>query len=125
MRIRANWMACAAVGLAMAAQAQAPSPSHDPAAAPAAASTPGQPDARALGLAEASRDYCAKADPPSLAKYQEKIKQLRQGASDDAMAKLRRSDAYRKAHDSMANFIVKVDEHNAKRFCSSPAAGRN
>ena len=75
------------------------------------------PDARTLGITEGILTYCTKVDPPSAVKYRARIKVLVQGASDDTLAKVRNSDAYLKARQSMDDFISKVDEHNAKRVC--------
>jgi len=46
------------------------------------------------------------------------IKQVVQGASEQQLAEVRKSDEYRKAYDSVVDFVGKIDQHNAKRFCS-------
>jgi hypothetical protein len=81
-----------------------------------------EPDARALGIAEAVSSYCAKADPSSAAKVRERIKRLTAGASPETLAKVRNSDEYRRAHDSEDNFLGIVDPKNAKRVCSGTVA---
>jgi hypothetical protein len=80
------------------------------------------PDPRALGLTEALLDYCSKADPSGAGKYQAQAKLLARGASDEALAKVRSSDEYQKAHDSVDDFVSKVDPHNAQRACSESLA---
>jgi hypothetical protein len=83
------------------------------------------PDARALGIAEAVLDYCAKVDPSSAARVRERIKRLTAGASHEALARVRNSDDYHRAHDSEGNFLGKVDAKNAKRVCfRTVAAGK-
>ncbi len=98
-------LACA--GLACAAEADAPAP-----------------DPRVLGLTESMLSYCTKVDPASVAAYRGKIRQLIQGASDEVLARVRASDEYQHAHQSMEDFVSKVDEHNAKRVCSNGLAAR-
>ena len=46
------------------------------------------------------------------------IKQLVQGASEQQLAEVRNSDEYRKAYDSVVDFVAKIDQRNAKNFCS-------
>jgi len=83
------------------------------------------PDPHALGMTEAVFDYCAKADPKGAAKVRARLKGLVQGASRETLAKVRKSDEYRKARSSVDDFLAKVDERNASRVCSGPlAAGK-
>ena len=76
------------------------------------------PDARALGTTEAILNYCSKADPADADKYRAQDKLLIGTASQEELDKVRNSDEYRQAYDSVADFAAKVDEHNAKRVCS-------
>jgi hypothetical protein len=80
------------------------------------------PDAHALGIADAMLDYCAKAYPESAVKFQFQIKRLTEGASSVALAQVRNSESYRRAHDAEVDFIGKIDPRNAKRACSKPLA---
>ena len=77
------------------------------------------PDPRVLGVTEGLLTYCEKMDPPAAAQYRERLKVLTQGASEAALARLRDSDVYRKARESLDDFVGKVDEHNAKRVCTN------
>ena len=87
--------------------------------------SPQAPDPHALGMTEAVFDYCAKADPKGAAKLRARLKRLVQGASRETLAKVRKSDEYRKARSSVDDFLAKVDERNASRVCSGPlAAGK-
>jgi hypothetical protein len=82
-------------------------------------------DAQALGVIESVLQYCGAIDPVAAARLREKIKQLVQGASEQRLAQVRSSDEYRRAYDSVVDFVSKVDEHNAKRVCTeSPAASQ-
>ena len=76
------------------------------------------PDPRALGTTEAILNYCAKEDPADADKYRAQEKLLTGSASQEQLDKLRNSDEYRQAYDSVTDFTDKVDKHNAKRVCS-------
>lgn len=105
-------------GLAVAQEKVGAQPVQASSAAPVARSL----DARSLGIAEALLDYCAQNDPTGAAKVRERLKQLVQGASKQALAEARRSHEYRSAHDSEAAFVGKVDARNAHRLCSQSAS---
>ena len=79
------------------------------------------PEPRALGVTEALLDYCAKQDPAGAAKVHKRLKRLTQGASQQALADVRKSGEYQSAHDSEADFIAKIEPRNAHRLCSGPA----
>jgi imidazolonepropionase-like amidohydrolase len=83
------------------------------------------PDPHALGIAEVMLDYCAKAYPSSAEKHQSQVKRLTEGVSAEALAKVRNSELYRRAHDAEGDFVSKIDPRNAKRACSKiPVAGK-
>jgi hypothetical protein len=87
-------------------------------------------DPRTLGLAEAVLDYCTKAVPNSAAKQKERVEQMSQGVSPGVLAQLRRTREYRQAFEAEADFAAKVDQRNARSFCSrlpavKPAASTN
>jgi hypothetical protein len=98
---------CVAVGLVLAGNAWADGSAPDPGA---------------LGTIEALVGYCSKAAPTEAAKYQEQVKQLLKGQSEREIAGIRGSEEYRKAYATMAEFVDKVDQRNAKVACSSPVA---
>jgi len=75
-------------------------------------------NARALGILESVRHYCAPIDPASVAKLDEKIKALENGVSEKTLAGVRASPDYLKAHSSMDEFVSKVDDRNAKKMCA-------
>src|SRR5580704_2627252 len=74
-------------------------------------------DVQALGITDGILTYCGRIDPTSAAKIRERIKDLEHGASEQQLATIRNSEEYRKAYDSMAEFVAKIDEHNAQRVC--------
>jgi hypothetical protein len=78
-------------------------------------------DSRALGIAESMVTYCARIDAATAARYQQKAKLLVKGASEEALAKVRKSDAYRAAYDSVTDFTSKIDNRNAKLACTGSA----
>ena len=47
-----------------------------------------------------------------------------QGASAQQLAEVRNSDEYRKAYDSVVDFVARIDEHNVKRFCAETPIAR-
>jgi hypothetical protein len=91
-------------------------------AAQAAVAEQAAPNPKVLGTAEAILAYCAKIDPAGGAKYLERVKLVTQGASDEVLAKVRKSDEYQHAHQSVDDFVLKVDEHNAMKVCSESLA---
>jgi hypothetical protein len=54
----------------------------------------------------------------------QKIEQLVQGASAQQLAEVRNSDEYRKAYDSVVDFVAKIDERNVERFCAETPVAR-
>lgn len=81
-----------------------------------------QPSPHALGVAEGVVNYCGSVDPASAEQVRQVIKQLMQGASEEQLAEVRKSDDYRKAYDSVGDFTAKIDPRNAKQFCSGTLA---
>ena len=77
------------------------------------------PNARVLGVNEGALSYCGPRDPAAAARLRQKIERLVQGASAQQLAEVRNSDEYRKAYDSVVDFVAKIDEHNVKRFCAA------
>jgi hypothetical protein len=82
------------------------------------------PNARVLGVNESALSYCGARDPAAAARLRQKIEQLVQGASAQQLAEVRNSDEYRKAYDSVVDFVARIDEHNVKRFCAETPIAR-
>ena len=101
------WLACAWLALSPLAFADAPAP-----------------NAQALGVAESALNYCGPLDPVDADRMRQMIKQLVQGASEQQLAEVRNSDEYRKAYDSVVDFVSKIDPRNAKQFCSETSHER-
>jgi hypothetical protein len=80
------------------------------------------PDPKALGITEAVVSYCVKVEPSSAPQFQERVKGVAQGATEDQLAKVRLTDEYEKAHASVDDFVAKVDERNSKAFCTRQMA---
>jgi len=78
-----------------------------------------RPNARVLGVNEGALSYCGSRDPAAAARLRQRIEQLVLGASAQQLAEVRNSDEYRKAYDSVADFVAKIDEHNVTRFCAA------
>jgi hypothetical protein len=96
-----GWLACAWLALPPLALADGPPPS-----------------AQVLAIAESVINYCGPIDPAAADRLRQMIKQLVQGASEQQLAEVRNSDEYRKAYDSVVDFVAKIDQRNAKNFCS-------
>jgi len=96
-----GWLGCVCLALPPLTLADAPPPS-----------------AQALGVAESVINYCGPIDAAAADRLRQMIKQLVQGASEPQLAEVRKSDEYRKAYDSVVDFVGKIDQRNAKRFCS-------
>jgi hypothetical protein len=77
------------------------------------------PNTRVLGVNEGALNYCGPRDPPAAVRLRQKIEQLVQGASAQQLAEVRNSDEYRKAYESVVDFVAKIEEHNVKRFCAA------
>jgi hypothetical protein len=90
-------------------------------AVPALAAEPAI-NAQMLGLMDSALQYCAKVDPGAAEKLQEKVNRLVQGASEEAVAKVRRSEPYRTAYSSAADFVSKVDAKNGPQVCADALA---
>jgi DNA-binding transcriptional regulator YdaS (Cro superfamily) len=84
-----------------------------------------EPDARALGVAEAMLGYCTKTVPSGAAQQRQRIERLTHGASRQSLTELRKSPEYRQAYEAETDFIAKVTDHNARRLCSASPARNN
>lgn len=105
---RRAWLACAWLAL------------------PALAGAEGlAPNPYALGIAESAVNYCGPIDAAAAGKVRKTIEQLVQGASEQQLVEVRKSDEYRKAYESVVDFVGKVDPHNAKKFCSETFVKRD
>ena len=82
------------------------------------------PNARVLGVNEGALSYCGPRDPAAGARLRQKIEELVQGASAQQLAEVRNSDEYRKAYDSVVDFVAKIDAHNVARFCAETPVAR-
>jgi len=92
------------------------------AGAPAAQAAAPTLDVQAIGITQAALDYCGKVDPSTKVRLEAKLADLQKGANEDQLARLRRTENYRKAYDSVSEFTAKIEgERNGHRFCSEPA----
>ena len=79
-------------------------------------------DPKSFASIEAILEHCARTDPASADRYKEQAKAVSQGASEEALVKLRKSSDYVTTHDSMLDLLSKSDEQNAKRVCARQLA---
>jgi hypothetical protein len=101
------WLACAWLALPSLAQADGPAP-----------------NAEALGVAESTLNYCGPLEPAAADRLRQMIKSLVQGASEQQLAEVRKSDEYRKAYASVVDFVARGDRRSARRFCSESPIDR-
>jgi hypothetical protein len=80
------------------------------------------PQATSLATLEAILDHCASINPSAADQYREQRKTLAQGASEETLDKIRKSDEYQKARDSTLEALAKVDEESARKACTDSAA---
>jgi hypothetical protein len=73
--------------------------------------------ASALATAEATLDFCTRADPKSSEHYGQQDKLLLQGMTEGRLAEIRASAAYKEAYASAAEAIGKVAEDEALQAC--------
>jgi hypothetical protein len=67
-------------------------------------------------------EHCAKLNPAAADQYREQAKMLAQGASDETLDKVRKSDEYQQSRDSTLESLAKVDDQNAKKACAQGLA---
>jgi len=79
-------------------------------------------DGGALGATEAILNYCAKIDPKAADRYQQQIKLLVKGASEEVLAQVRSSEDYKQGREAAEDSLTKVDENDAKQACAASAA---
>jgi hypothetical protein len=116
-----GWLTALAQAQAQAPKQEASKQAAPKQAAPAKAQRTG-PNARSLGHADAILDYCTKADPSSVAKLQERIKQFSQGVSDLDLAKMRDTAEYRQANGAEHDFLAKTQPRYARSVCARASA---
>ena len=78
-----------------------------------------------LGSVEGALDFCAHADPQSADKYQEKKKDLVQGASDKELAEARASQDYKDGYKSATDELSKEPKDEVKKTCAASLAGKS
>ena len=82
--------------------------------------------AQELGIMEAVLNICGKVDPAAARNLRERIEELTQGLSHDAVARMRASNEYRNAYDSLQQLAgagdERNDDRNARKLCSQSTA---
>jgi hypothetical protein len=80
------------------------------------------PPAQALATAEAILEHCATLIPAEADRFRQQGTLVTQGASEEALAEVRKSDEYQQARDSTLESLAKVDEKDAKKACAPNTA---
>ena len=73
--------------------------------------------APALGITEATLDFCARINPQSADQYWQHGKRLVQGVPAKTAAEIRKSEQYRQAYDSTAEQIGNISRQDAMQAC--------
>jgi len=76
------------------------------------------PQAQALGMTEAILEHCARLVPEDAERFQDRAKRLVQGASEETLDKVRKSDEYQQSRDAVRASLAKLDDRNAKKACA-------
>ena len=80
------------------------------------------PNPQALGTAEAILNRCARLDPEHAVSYHEQVLAASQGASSESVAKVRKSDEYKRAYNSATESIGAVAGPAALKACRNSLA---
>jgi hypothetical protein len=80
------------------------------------------PQAQALAITEAIVEHCAKLIPADADRYREQARLITQGASEETLAKVRKSDEYQQSREATLESLAKVDEKDAKKACAQNPA---
>jgi chaperonin cofactor prefoldin len=80
------------------------------------------PQAQSLAAMETILEHCAKLNPAAADKYREQGKQLAQGASEETLANIRKSDEYQQSRDSTLESLAKSDDETARKACAQTVA---
>lgn len=75
------------------------------------------PSPQLLGMAEAIIDKCAEIDPTNADRYHGRAQIVTQGASIEAVARVRKSDEYKEAYGSTADSLSAVSATDAVKAC--------
>jgi len=76
------------------------------------------PDPRVLATTESILAYCGRLDPSAAGSFQGRIQMITQGASDETLEKIRKSEQYAQARESTDASLAQVAEHDAANVCA-------
>jgi chromosome condensin MukBEF ATPase and DNA-binding subunit MukB len=77
-----------------------------------------------LGQSESTLDFCAKVNPKSAAKYQEREKALVGNATDKDLADARNSKEYKDSYTLVKTTLGKLPKGEAAKICTSLLEGK-
>jgi hypothetical protein len=82
-------------------------------------------DPEVYGRVEGILNFCAKVDPPSAAKYQERAKAFTRDQSQSAVDEARKSKEYQDAFDSITDLLSKApSDDEAVKSCKAFLEGK-
>jgi hypothetical protein len=73
----------------------------------------------AFGQLEGTIDYCAQANAPSAAKYQDLKKRLVDDVQENEVAEARKTKEYKESYDAMSEALGKVPNEQVIKACRS------
>lgn len=76
------------------------------------------PQAQTLATLETMLEHCARLNPEAADRFREQAKLVAQGASEEALAKMRKSDEYQKSRDSTLESLAELGDEYAKKACA-------
>jgi len=82
------------------------------------------PPSSALAQVESTLDFCAKNDPQSAGKYEERKKLLVQGEPEKDVAEARQTPEYKEAYDAINVDLGKVEKAKVTKACTSFLQGK-
>jgi len=79
---------------------------------------------QAFGTIEGILDFCAQVDSPQASQYQERKKQIVQGATEEEVTEARATQEYKDAYQSTGEELGKVPASQAVSSCKAYLQGK-
>jgi hypothetical protein len=78
-----------------------------------------------FGKLESTLDYCARLDPPSAAKYQEKKKAAVKDVPEEELAQARKSKEYKTSYEEFTDELSKMPKEEVTSACAAALESKN
>jgi hypothetical protein len=90
----------------------------------AMAEEPAAPSPQTLGMVEAILNKCSEIDPDNAERYHAQVQMVTQGTSNESVGKVRSSDEYKQAYDSMGESLSSIIAADAMKTCRRSLVGK-